>query len=196
MKRAGILVATILFALALAGCGASDEEQGSEEQTPAQEAEGNEVTIGGFSIEGPAGREISVPETTAEREDVEEYLYSAQPIIEESAADLSRFVDPSADLQNETLTVSFGVEALEEARATVEAGLEDLQQLDPPESLEPVHELFVAAYVQGLAAYDNVIDAFESGDLDVLREAVQENLPEIEQLTAETRSILQELERA
>jgi hypothetical protein len=85
---------------------------------------------------------------------------------------------------------------LEEARATVEAGLEDLQQLDPPESLEPVHELLVAAYVQGLSAYDNVIDAFESGDLDVLRDAVQENLPEIEQLTVEARSILQELERA
>jgi hypothetical protein len=196
MKRAGILVATILLALALAGCGASSEEQGSEEQTPAQEAEDNEVTIGGFSIEGPSGREISVPETTAEREDVEEYVYSVRPIIEESAVDLSRFVDPSADLQNETLTVSFGVEALEEARATVEAGLEDLQQLDPPESLEPVHELLVAAYVQGLSAYDNVIDAFESGDLDVLRDAVQENLPEIEQLTVEARSILQELERA
>ena len=196
MKRAGILAVTIFFALALAGCGASDGEQGSGEQTPAQEAEGNEVTIGGFSIEGLAGRESSVPETTAEREDVEEYLYSVQPIIEESAVDLSRFVDPSADLQNETLTVSVGVEALEEARATVEAGLEDLQQLDPPESLEPVHELLITAYVQGLAAYDNIIDAFESGDLDVLRDAVQENLPEIEQLTAETRSILQEFERA
>ena len=59
MKRAGILVATILLALALAGCGASSEEQGSEEQTPAQEAEDNEVTILGAD-----GSRVDVPRSS------------------------------------------------------------------------------------------------------------------------------------
>ncbi len=154
------------------------------------------MAIGGFSIEGPAGREISVPETTVERDDLESYVPSVQPIIENTALDLSRFVEPSVELQDQMLTVSVGVESLEEARATVQSGLEDLQEIEPPESLEPVHQLLIASYVQALAAYDNIIQAFVSGDVDALADAVQDNLPEIEQFNAETRAITQELERA
>lgn len=195
MKKITTLLTAGLLILALAGCGAANEEQGSEPEGDAS-AESNEVAIGGFSIEGPAGREISVPETTVERDDLESYVPSVQPIIENTALDLSRFVEPSVELQDQMLTVSVGVESLEEARATVQSGLEDLQEIEPPESLEPVHQLLIASYVQALAAYDNIIQAFESGDVDALADAVQDNLPEIEQFNAETRAITQELERA
>lgn len=137
-----------------------------------------------------------MPETVAAREDVESYVRSVRPLVAQSALDLSRFVDPSAELQDGTLTLSIGVESIEEAREKADDGLVALRLVEPPEDLKPVHELLLAAYVQGVSAYDNVIDAFESGDLEVLADALQENLPEIEQLTAETRSILQELERA
>ncbi len=195
MKKITTLLTAGLLVLTLAGCGAANEEQGSEPEGDAS-AESNEVALGGFSIEGPAGREISIPATTVERDDLESYVPSVRPVVENTALDVSRFVDPSVELQDQTLTVSVGVESLEEARATVQSGLEDLQEIEPPESLEPVHELLVASYVQALAAYGDIIQAFESGDIDVLAEAVQDNLPEIEQFNAETRAIAQELERA
>ena len=166
----------------------------AEEQASAKETASNEALIGGFSIEGPNGREISIPETTVEREDVEDFVRSVRPIIEDSARGLSEFIDPSVELQNQALTLSIEVESLEEARARVEDGLEAIRAVGPPEGLEPVHEFFIASYVQALAAHDDVIRAFESGDVDALA-AGQENLPEIEQFTAETRAILQELER-
>lgn len=202
MRRAGALIATILLTLALAGCGAGSEEQdselengpSSEEQASAQEVESNEVDVGGFVIEGPT-EEISIPETTVEREDLENYVQSVQPIIEDSARNISRFIDPRVELQDQRLTLSVEAESIEEARAAAEDGLEALRQVEPPEGLEPVHELLVAAYVQAIAAYDNVIQAFDSGDVDTLVDAVEENLPEIEQFTAETRAILQELDR-
>ena len=200
MMRAGTLIATILLMLALAGCGQSEEakenlEKAEEEQTSVEEVASNEVVIGGVSIEGPNGREISIPETTVEREDVENYVQSVRPIIQDSARDLSEFIDPTVELQNQMLTMSIEAESLEEARAKVEDGLEALRAVEPPKGLEPVHELLIAAYVQALAAYNNMIQASESGDVDVLADAVQENLPEIEQFTAETRAILQEFER-
>ncbi len=195
MKKITTLLTAGLLVLTLAGCGAANEEQGSEPEGDAS-AESNEVALGGFSIEGPAGREISIPATTVERDDLESYVPSVRPVVENTVLDVSRFVDPSVELQDQTLTVSVGVESLEEARATVQSGLEDLQEIEPPESLEPVHELLVASYVQALAAYGDIIQAFESGDIDVLAEAVQDNLPEIEQFNAETRAIAQELERA
>lgn len=195
MKKITTLLTAGLLVLTLAGCGAANEEQGSEPESDAS-AESSEAIIGGFSIEGPAGREIYVPATIAERDDLESYVPSVRSVVENTALDVSRFVDPSVELQDQTLTVSVGVESLEEARATVESGLEDLQEIEPPESLEPVHELLVASYVQALAAYGDMIQAFESGDVEVLSEAVQDNLPEIEQFNAETRAITQELERA
>jgi len=186
--------------LALAGCGAEEQDSelengpSPEEQASAQEVESNEVDVGGFVIEGPT-EEISIPEATVEREDLEDYVQSVQPIIEDSARNISRFIDPRVELQDQRLTLSVEAESIKEARAAAEDGLEALRQVEPPEGLEPVHELLIAAYVQAIAAYDNVIQAFESGDVDTLVDAVGENLPEIEQFTAATRAILQELDR-
>lgn len=201
MKRASVLIATTLLTLALASCGAEEQDTelengpSSEEQASAQEVESNEVDVGGFVIEGPT-EEISIPEATVEREDLEDYVQSVQPIIEDSARNVSRFIDPRVELQDQRLTLSVEAGSIEEARVAAEDGLDALRQVEPSEGLEPVHELLVAPYVQAIAAYDNVIQAFESGDVDTLVDAVEENLPEVEQFTAETRAILQELDRA
>ena len=198
MKRASILALVVFLSLTCTGCGGNQEAQGNASQDNGEastQAASDEVVVGGFAIDGPAGREISVPETVATREDVESYVRSVRPLVVQSALDLSRFVDPSAELQDGTVTLSIGVKPIEEAREKADDGLVALRLVKPPEDLEPVHELLLAAYVQGISAYDNVIDAFESGDIEVLTDALQENLPEIEQLTAETHSILQELER-
>lgn len=192
-----MLALTILLSLTLAGCGGGQTQRNTSENEDeaSTQAMGDEVAIGGFTIDGPAGRKISIPETVAEREDVENYVQSVRPIVEQSALGLFRFVDPSTELQEGTLTIGIGVEPIEDAQAKVDDGLAALRLIVPPEDMEPTHELLIAAYVQGLSGYDNIIDAFESGDLEVLANALQENQPEIEQLTAETRAILQELER-
>ncbi len=203
-----LLVAGFL-ALALVGCGDGsglDDEEGlgsnngggpeaaSEERPAAGDSE--EVVVGGFAIEGPDGREISVPEATVERRAVEGYGSEVRPIIEDTARDLSGVINPTAELEDRTLTLSIEVESIEQAQAAAQDGLDELRQIEPPEDLEPVHERLVNAYETALPAYNNIIAAFESDDVDTLTSAVQENLPEIEQLVAQARTILQELERA
>ena len=203
-----LLVADFL-ALALVGCGDGsglDDEEGlgsnngggpeaAPEERPAA-GDSGEVVVGGFTIEGPNGREISVPEATVERRAVEEYVSEVRPIIEDTARDLSGVINPTAELEDQTLTLSIEVESIEQAQAAAQDGLDELRQIEPPEDLEPVHERLVNAYETALPAYNNIIAAFESDDVGALTAAVQESLPEIEQLVAQARTILQELERA
>ncbi len=197
MKQVRMLALTALLSLTLASCGGGQTQGNTSENEDeaSTRAAGDEVVIGGFAIDGTAGREISIPETVAEREDLENYVQTVRPIVEQSALGLFRFIDPSAELQEGKLTLAIGIEPIEEARAEVDDGLAALQLIVPPEDMQPVHELLMAAYIQGVSGYDNIIDAFESGDLEVLANALQENQPEIEQLTTETRAILQELNR-
>lgn len=193
MNRIIVLLAAGFLVLTLSGCGAREEETATETDE-AQAAE--EVVVGGFTVEGPEGRQISVPETAVDRQAAEEYLGEVRPIVEGTARDISQVITPTTELQDQTLTLSIRVESIEEAQQAARDGLEELQQVQPPEDLEPVHEQLVNAYEQALPAYENIIEAFESTDIDTLTNAVQENLPEIEQLVAQSRAILQELERA
>lgn len=204
MKKVSALTVAALLVLVLAGCadgnGLDDEQgvrvenEGVESEQPAGDSE--EVVVGGFTIEGPNGREISIPEATVERRAVEGYVGEVRPIIEDTARDLSGVINPTAELEDRTLTLSIEVESIERAQAAAREGLDELRQIEPPEDLEPVHERLVNAYETALPAYDDIIAAFESDDVATLTAAVQENLPEIEQLVAQARTILQELERA
>ncbi len=197
-KKIATFLSAGFLALALTGCGQSEEARENLEETTGQSESDarEEIVVGGFTVEGPDGREISVPQTTVDREAAEEYLGEVRPIVEETARDISEVVTPNAELQNQTLTLSLRVESIEEAQQAARDGLEELRQVQPPEDLEPIHEQLVNAYEQALPAYDNIIQAFESDDVGTLTGAVQESLPEIEQLVAQARAILQELERA
>ena len=193
MHRVGLLtLAAILFALALAGCGGGEEEAAQEEE----EATNNEVVVGGFAVLGPTGEVIDVPAVTTEPSDAETYLDTVRPVLEDTNRDLSRQLNPSAELQDRTLTLSIEVESIEQADEAVEEGLEVLRYVEPPDSLEPIHELLVASYEEAVLAYDNLLEAFGSGDLNELAAAAQTSLPEIQQFNATGRAILQELDRA
>ena len=203
-KKIGALLVAGSLALALAGCADGsglDEEGGIGKDEGAGSAEqaaddADVVVVGGFATEGPDGREIAVPEATVERQAVEEYVNQVRPIIEGTVRDLSGVIRPEARLEDRTLTLSIEVESIEEAQEAAREGLEELRQITPPEDLEPIHEQLVGAYEEALPAYEDIIRAFESDDVGTLTAAVQENLPEIEQLVAQARTILQELERA
>ena len=199
MKKPGALVVVIPLVLTLAGCGGGGEEAEREEADApandrAQAAE--EVVVGGFTVEGPDGQEITVPEASVNQAAAEDYAESVRPIVEETAGGLSRAINPSAGLENQTLTLSIEIEAAEQAQAAVQKGLEDLRQIQPPEELEPIHERLMNAYEQAVPAYENIIQAFGSEDPDTLTAAARESLPEIERLIVEARMILRDLERA
>ena len=199
MKKSSALVAVTTLALVLAGCGWGGEEaerEGAGEPANDGVQAGEEVVVGGFTIEGPNGKEIAVPEITVDQVTAEDYAESLRPIVEETAGGLSRAISPGAGLKNQTLTLSIQVEAAEQAQAAAQEGLEDLQQIQPPEELMPIHEQLVTAYEQALPAYESTIRAFGSEDADTLTAAMRESLPEIERLIVEGRTILRDLERA
>jgi len=193
MQRVGLLtLMAILFALALAGCGGGEEEAAQEEE----ETTSDEVAVGGFAVVGPTGEVIDVPAVTTERSDAEIYLDAVRPVLEDTNRDLSRQINPSAELQNQTLTLSIEVESIEQADEAIEEGLEVLRYVEPPDSLQPIHELLVASYEEAVLAYDNLLEAFGSGDLNELAAAARTSFPKIQQFNATGRAILQELDRA
>ena len=99
---------------------------------------------------------------------------------------------------NSRMGISLDVEvtSLEEARASVRDGLEQLREVDPPGDLEPIHRRLIEAYEQSLPAYDAIVEAAESGDPQRVSAAVRDNLPRIERFNEISRAILQDLEQA
>jgi hypothetical protein len=154
------------------------------------------VRVGGFSVERPDGGETTVPQVTAEREDVQRYQAQIQPVIEETVRDVSDLVQADVRLENGNLSFDVEVATLEEARASVRDGLERLRAIDPPEDLEPIHQRLIETYEGVLPAYEELIEAAGSGDPQRMSAAVRENLPRIESFNEETRAIVQDLEQA
>ncbi len=159
-------------------------------------ASGGEVAVGGFSVEGPGGSETTVPQVSVEREAAREYLNQVRPIVEDSAGDVSELVEPEVRVENGRLEVDLGLGSLKEAREDVRRGLKRLREVRPPEGLEPIHERLISAYEEALPAYDNVIEAAQSGDADRVRDAVRQSLPRIERFNDLTTGIVQDLEQA
>lgn len=201
MKKSSVIVTFVLLALVLAACGAEEGADADRENgavTPAEQPPPTEgmAAVGGFTVEGPDGEEIVIPEATVEREAVESYLDEVRPVIEETQRDLSTVVDPQARIEDDALRLSIGLESIDEAKDATEDGLERLREIEPPEELEPIHQQLVTAYEEALPAYENIIEAFDSGDVEVLAGAARENLPRVEQSIAKSNTILQELQRA
>ncbi len=218
MFRNTLLVTMAAVFLAVAGCGAEQEQAQEEEaaapedtatvETPVVEettvveetVEGQTtpevVSVGGFSVEHPDGGETTVPQVTVEREEVQRYQEQVRPVIEDTVRDVSDLVQADVGLENGNLSFDVEVASLEDARASVRDGLERLREIEPPEDLVPIHQRLIETYEEALPAYDEIIEAAESGDPQRMSAAVSENLPRIESFNAETRAILQDLQQA
>jgi hypothetical protein len=174
-----------------------DETVAQGGTTGAEGASGDEVRIGGFVVEGTDGVEdVRVPEATVEREVAQSYLEEVRPILDESARDVSGAFTPQARLEDGQLRLEVEEDPVREAREAAQSGLEQLREVEPPEGLEPVQEQLVQSYERALPAYDDINDAFASGDPEQLDSAVRENLPRIEQLNDVGNAVVQDLERA
>lgn len=198
------LIAGLGLAL-VAGCGQSEvarenlEEAGTRDGGEAvQEPSGTDeqVVIGGYEVEGPEGRNISVPEATVEREELDGYVDEVRPVIEDTVRDVSGVLEPEASFEDGRISVGIDVESVEEARDAAEEGLEELREIEPPDGLEQIHERLVEAYERAIPAYEDILSAAESGNAADLAQTVEESFPEIERLAAESRAILQALESA
>ncbi|CAN5867523.1 hypothetical protein BH23ACT11_BH23ACT11_11760 [soil metagenome] len=156
----------------------------------------DEVTVGGFSVETPNAPGTKVPDVTVSRQAAKQFLDEVQPIIEESTQDFSTLAEPEVGLQNGNLTLDVPLDSLENARGKVRDGLDQLQQIDPPQSLQPINEQLIKSFERVLPAYTDTIKTAKSGDTDRLSDEVQKNLPRIEHFDSEASAILQDLERA
>lgn len=155
-----------------------------------------EVTVGGFVVETPNAPDTTVPEVTISRQDAQEYLDEVQPIIEDSVQDFSNLAKPDVKMENGSLTLDVPIESLESTRSDIRDGLDQLRQIEPPQSLEPINQQLIESYERVLPAYTDIIEAANQGDIGRLSNAVQENLPRIERFNSEARAILQDLEQA
>jgi hypothetical protein len=222
MRKVTPWVATASLVFALAGCGGEAAQRGEEpppteeettlipeglndeetageltEQKPVRaNDETTGVEVGGFTVGGFDAPDVEVPRVTATREGVLRYLNRVEPVIGESARDVSEVVRPEARVQDGRVELRVDVASVKEARQAAQQNLERLRQVQPPEELEPIQNQLVDSYEKALPAYDNIIEAFDSGDPERLQEAVRENLPLIEQFNAVERGILQDLQEA
>lgn len=160
------------------------------------EAGDEQVSVGGFVVESQDTPETTVPEVTVSRSDAQEYLDQVQPIVENSVQDVSSLAQPDVRIENGNLTLDLPLDRLESTRDDLRDGLDELRQIDPPPSLEPINEQLIEAYERTLPAYTEIIEAADSGDVGRISNAVQENLPRIERFNAEARAIIQDLEQA
>jgi hypothetical protein len=182
----------------------NDEETAGEipekqpvKQDGAAPAEGEAQEVGGFVVEGADGVElVRVPEVSVDQESAQRYLEEVRPILNESARDVSGAFTPRARLEDGQIRLEVQEDPVREAREAAQSGLERLQGIEVPEGLEPIQEQLVGSYERALGAYDNINDAFASGDVGRLDAAVRENLPRIEQLNDVGNSVVQDLERA
>lgn len=157
---------------------------------------GDGASVGGFVVESPNAPDTTIPQVNASQADAREYLDQVQPIIEDSVRDVSGLAQPEVSIENGNLSLDLPVASLEEARGNIQEGLDQLRQTEPPQSLEPINQQLIESFERVLPAYDNIIEAANSGDVGRISDAVQENLPRIERFNAEARAILQDLEQA
>lgn len=158
------------------------------------------VSVGGFTLKSPSGGDTTIPEVTTRREDVERYEAQIQPIIEDTVGSVSDLVQSDVDLvstsETDHLTFDVPITAMDEARKNARDGLERLRDINPPEDLNPINQSLITAYERVLPAYDEIISAAESGEPQLMSEAVSKNLPRIENFIEETHTILEDLEGA
>lgn len=207
-------LAVLVLALALAGCsdGAGlDDEEGIgqdadrmashsgesrfEDDGPGRRSE--EAAIGGYSVQGPQDEEISIPEAEGDPGEVAEYAESVRSILDDTGEGFSSLVDPEAGVEGQTANLGLDAEAVEEALEANEDAYQELQNLETPSGLGEVQDALVDSRERAISAYDNINQAFvNDASADEVADAVEESLPEIEYSNAETRAILQELQRA
>ncbi len=157
---------------------------------------GGQASVGGFVVESPNAPDTTIPEVSVSQADARQYLDQVQPIIEDSVRDVSGLAQPDVSIENGNLSLDLPVSSLEDARGNIQDGLNELQQLEPPQSLGPINQQLVESFERVQPAYDNIIEAANSGDAGRISDSVQENLPKIERFNSEARAILQDLEQA
>ena len=211
-RKVGTVLAALVLALALAGCSdgsglddeggiGRDEDFASDHRESRFEDNGQrrsgETEIGGFSVEGPGDEEISIPEAEADPGEVAAYTESVRSVLDDTPRDFSSLVDPEAGLEGDTTNLGLNAESVEDALEANQEAIEELQQLDTPSGLGEIQDELTDSRERAFSAYDNINQTFvNDASADEVADAVEESLPEIEYSNAETRAILQELQRA
>jgi hypothetical protein len=219
-KSLFIVAAAAMLVFALAACAeteteqeeAPDGEQTSAEQTMTEDTAmttettmmedtggtvgAGEVTVGGFVVESPGVPAREVPEVATNPEAVNEYLGEVRPVIDGTVRDITGLVNPEVQVGEDGVTLDLNLNSLEEARQSVEDGAAELQEIQPPEDLQPINDRLVESYEEALPAYQNMAEAAQNGDPEQFATATQESLPQIQAFNTEVNAIIEDLEQA
>ena len=222
-KRSLTVAAMFVVALALfvAGCGeetsgtqqgttdsgsasggntsAGGSSGGQGEQTDAGSGgggSGEQVSVGGYTIGGGGLPETRIPEVMVDQAEAQRYLDQVRPIVQDTARDVSGSIDTEPRLENGNLTLNLDLDTVEDARNSARQGLQELQDVQTPEELEPINQQLISAYEGVIPAYNNILETARSGDAGQTISAVQENLPSVELFGEQVNSITQDLSQA
>lgn len=180
------------------GSSTGTESSGMEgsEMSGMEETTGSEVTVGGFTVEAPGGGEVTVPEVAVRPEEAQAYLDEVRPVAEDSVRDISDLVEPEVSLENGNISLGLNVNSLDEARRSIEDGADQLREIQPPDGLEDVNERLIQVYEDAIPAYQDVVDAAESGDPQEITDVVQQSLSDIESFDTQVEAIVQDVQQA
>ena len=223
-KRSLTVAAMFVVALALfvAGCGeetSGDQQQGGSDSGTAAGGDtgtagasggqggqtvgdaagggsGDQVSVGGYTVGGGGLPETTVPEVTVDQAAAQRYLSQVRPIIQDTVRDVSGSIDAEPRLENGNITLNLDLDAIEEARNSARQGVQELQDLQTPEGLEPINQQLVSSYEDVIPAYNNILEAARGGDTGQAISAVQESLPQVERFGEEVNALTQDLDQA
>lgn len=160
------------------------------------ETSGEQVSVGGYTLGGGGLPETRVPEVTVDQAAAERYLDGVRPVVQDTASDVSGAIDAEPRIEGGNLTLDVDLDSLETARDSARQGLQELQDIQTPEGLDPINQQLVSAYEDVIPAYNDVLEAAQNGDTEQTLSAIENNLPRIEGFNEGVDAITQDLDQA
>ncbi len=154
------------------------------------------VLLVGCGLQVPGQQSDQPPPISADPAAVQQYLDQVRPILDNTARDVVRVADISVQVDGGNVSVGVDPNAIEQARQETQQGFDELKAIQTPPGLEQTHQRLVSAYEEALPAFDNLIQAVQSGDPVRIAESVRTDLPKIQRLLSEIEAVRQQLQQA
>jgi len=144
----------------------------------------------------PGSQGNDQPRIKADEAAVRQYWNQVRPILDGTAREVAKVADVNVKVKDGNVSVSVNPNAVQQAQQTVQRGLNQLKQINPPKGLGQTHRRLIRAYQQAIPALNNFISAVQSGNPGQIASSVRNDLPKIQHLLSEIQNIRQQLQQA